>query len=96
MTSPATGPFKAKTAQSISAPGRFLMALYDATPGSSGPYCCPQALAAALEGAVEQVCQAAISHGIQDPDAILGVFSVYVQSLRGHPNDSTAQSSSDR
>lgn len=71
---PKAGPFSAKTTPDLTATAQQLVAAYDATPGSSGPYCCPGGLAAALALAADIVRLAG------DPAA--GLHSLSAQ-LRG-------------
>lgn len=49
--------FKSKVQIELHPEAQELVDLYDQTPGSSGPYCCPQALASVLDALALEVAE---------------------------------------
>jgi hypothetical protein len=54
MTDPT---FRAKVRPELHPAAKQLVAIYEATPGSTGPGCCPEALAAVLREIACRICE---------------------------------------
>jgi hypothetical protein len=77
MTDPV---FTAKTTPTLHPDAQRLVDIYDQTPGSSGPYCNPAGLAAALD---ELVIQASELLELTGSGRTLSIMEEHVALLRG-------------